>query len=111
MTVKAKIDQFVEDSDKVHLVVHGDDTTVVDTENGPIPSLAKVIVCTAITVTVNAYCYWTPGKHKACREAFRAIAKDGIGRPVLTAYQAAIIVAALMGFTVLSTWAFFFTSN
>jgi hypothetical protein len=79
--------------------------------NGSYPSLAKVVVSTSITVAVNAYCFYTARQHRACRQAFRELVRDGIARPAITIHQAGIVVAALLGFTALWTWVFFFTSN
>jgi len=79
--------------------------------NGRYPSLGKVLVCTAITVIANAYCFYTARQHKACRAAFAALVKDGIGRPAITVYQAAIIVLVVLAVSALLAWAFFFVDG
>lgn len=38
-----KVEQFKHDVDIVHLITHGDDALIVQTEGGPIRSLAKLI--------------------------------------------------------------------
>lgn len=38
-----KIARFIADLDKVHLIVHGDNTVVVVTDGGSVPSFAKII--------------------------------------------------------------------
>ena len=78
--------------------------------HGRYPSLEKVIVCTAITLSLNAYCLWTARQHKVCREAFQAILKERLGQPAITIRQAAMVVGAVMFFSILGAWAFFFTS-
>lgn len=45
-----KVEQFKHDVDIVHLVTHGDKTTTVQTENGPISSLAKLIHDAGLTL-------------------------------------------------------------
>lgn len=45
-----KVEQFKQDVDIVHLVTHGDETTTVQTENGPISSLAKLIHDAGLTL-------------------------------------------------------------
>ena len=79
--------------------------------SGRYPSLARIIVCTSVTVTLNAYCFWTAKKHRECREACRAVVKKGIARPAINTYQTGIVIAAVMGFSAIFGWAFFFTSN
>lgn len=46
-----KVDEFKHDVDIVHLITHGDETTVVQTENGPISSLAKLIHDAGLTLS------------------------------------------------------------
>lgn len=41
--VQASVEQLVADGDKLHLIVHGDATTTVTTENGPVDSVAKLL--------------------------------------------------------------------
>jgi hypothetical protein len=43
--------------------------------------------------------------------AFKAIVKEGIARPAITIYKAGIIVAAVLGFSALGAWAFFFVGG
>jgi multisubunit Na+/H+ antiporter MnhC subunit len=74
--------------------------------NGRYPSLTKVIACTVITVSINAYCFWTAKKHREWRAALRLASKAGL-RPAITIRQAVIVVAAIIGFSVLGTWALF----
>jgi hypothetical protein len=76
--------------------------------NGRYPSLAKVIVCTAITVAANAYCFWTEREHRACRIAMRRLTKDGIERTAITVGQATIVVVVVMAVSALFAWVFFF---
>src|SRR5262245_7402790 len=73
--------------------------------NGRYPSLFKVVVCTTITVAVNAYCWYTASKHRECRAAIARLIKEGIVRPALMPYQALFVVLAAMGFSALGGWA------
>lgn len=43
MSLINKVDQFNDDVDIAHQIVHGDSTTIVTTEGGPVRSLAKLI--------------------------------------------------------------------
>lgn len=43
MSLANKVQQFIVDSDVAHDIVHGDEQTVVQTEGGPVRSLAKLI--------------------------------------------------------------------
>lgn len=41
-TLQNSIDQFATDAGIAHQIVHGDSTTTVETENGPVRSMAKL---------------------------------------------------------------------
>lgn len=54
MTLANKVDQFIADAGITHEIVHGSATTIVLTEGGPVPSLAKVIADQASALNVAA---------------------------------------------------------
>src|SRR5262245_18029857 len=76
------------------------------TTNGRFPPLSKIIICTAVTITVSVYCLRTERKNKACRVAFRALVKEGLGRPAITDIQTATLVGMLAVFTYFGFWVF-----
>jgi uncharacterized phage infection (PIP) family protein YhgE len=43
MTLSEQIERFIKDTNIAHLIIHGDSSTVVTTEGGPVRSFAKVI--------------------------------------------------------------------
>lgn len=55
MSLSNKVDQFSQDADIVHQIVHGDASTVVTTTGGPVRSLAKLLADNqaALNVQVN----------------------------------------------------------
>jgi len=42
MSLTSKVEQFNNDSDLVHVFTHGDKNTVIQTEGGPVPSMARL---------------------------------------------------------------------
>ncbi len=75
--------------------------------NGRHPTLGRVLVCTAITVTANAYCFYTARQHRACREACAALVKEGIGQPAINVRQTVIVILVVMAVSALFAWTFF----
>ena len=43
MTLSEQVDRFINDTNLAHMIIHGDQNTVVQTEGGPVRSFAKVI--------------------------------------------------------------------
>ncbi len=50
MTLANKVDQFNSDADIAHEIIHGDASTTVETEGGPVRSLAKLVADTEIDI-------------------------------------------------------------
>lgn len=55
MSLTSKVEQFNNDSDLVHVFAHGDKDTVIQTEGGPVPSMARLAdgIQTRLNVTIE----------------------------------------------------------
>ncbi|WP_186137323.1 hypothetical protein [Burkholderia gladioli] len=69
LTTAQKIDRFSADSDLAHAVVHGTPAETVQTENGPIPTLARAVMGLA---AFNVRGAWQTGTQYAMKDVYTA---------------------------------------